>query len=331
MEVLNPQFGEHVKDPACGSADFLTAAFRRGQHRWDNYATNIWGADVSSEAVQVATLNMILNGDGRSNIQLEDSLASIKANLDSCHIVVCNPPFGTRIVERNTATLALFDMGREWTLDEVGEFRVTETLVDSQESGILFAEACVKMLRPGGRMALVVPNGYLGNRSIRYAALREWLLRHCRIMVIVALPRFTFKASGADVSASVIFCEKRSEPLSVSYLDSTYDMCVEIIDRVGWMTGDKKGAPLFRRDPADGTYFLDDEGRLIPDSDFDDALARIRSRDAAQYAPWLVMGSYPAPLAKRNLDGPILISDNANFGTVTGNPRPVIVLCRKLR
>ena len=325
VEVLNPKFGEHVKDPACGSADFLTAAFRRGQHRWDNYATNIWGADVSSEAVQVATLNMILNGDGRSNIQLEDSLASIKANLDSCHIVVCNPPFGTRIVERNTATLALFDMGREWTLDEVGEFRVTETLVDSQESGILFAEACVKMLRPGGRMALVVPNGYLGNRSIRYAALREWLLRHCRIMVIVALPRFTFKASGADVSASVIFCQKRDEPLSASGLDTEYETCVEIIDRVGWMTGDKKGAPLFRRDSADGTFLLDDEGRLIPDSDFDDALARIRSGDAPQYAPWLVT-DLPNPSGETQPGWTIPISDVTSDSYRTLDPKR---LCRK--
>ena len=325
VEVLNPQFGEHVNDPACGSADFLTAAFRRGKHRWDNYAANIWGADISSEAVQVATLNMILNGDGRSNIRLVDSLASIKAKMDSCDVVVCNPPFGTRIVERNATTLALFDMGREWALDEVGEFKATDRRVDSQEYGILFAEACVKMLRPGGRMALVVPNGYLGNRSIRYSALREWLLRHCRIMVIVALPRFTFKASGADVSASVIFCEKRSEPLSASYLDGTYDMCVEIIDRVGWMTGDKKGAPLFRRDPADGTYLLDDDDRLIPDSDFDDALARIRSGDAAQYAPWLIT-NLPSSFSEAEPGWTVPISDVTADSYRTLDPKR---LCRK--
>jgi type I restriction enzyme M protein len=216
-------------------------------------------------------------------------------------------------------------MGHEWILDDVGEFKLTNRLVDSQESGILFAEACVKMLRPGGRMAVVVPNGYLGNRSIRYAALREWLLRHCRIMVIVALPRFTFKASGADVSASVIFCEKRSEPLSASCLDNTYDTCVEIIDRVGWMTGDKKGAPLFRRDPADGTYLLDDEGHLIPDSDFDDALGRIRSGDSAQYASWLVR-DLPGPSREARPGWTVPISAVTSDSYRTLDPKR---LCRK--
>jgi type I restriction enzyme M protein len=325
VDVLNPQFGEHVMDPACGSADFLTAAFRRGQSRWENYASNIWGSDVSSEAVQVATLNMILNGDGRSNIRLEDSLASIKAHLDSCHVVVCNPPFGTRIVERNATTLALFDMGHEWGLGANGDFTMTDILLESQDSGILFAEACVKILHSGGRMALVVPNGYLGNRSIRYAALREWLLRNCRVMVIVALPRFTFKASGADVSASVIFCEKRSSPLPTSEADNEYEMCVEIIDRVGWLTGDKKGTPLFRRDPEDGSYLLDDEGRLIPDSDFDDVLARIRSGDTAYYAPWLVNG-LPVRFSEGESGWTVPISDVTSDSYRTLDPKR---LCRK--
>jgi type I restriction enzyme M protein len=294
VEVLNPQFGEHVKDPACGSADFLTAAYRRGQDRWPNYANNIWGVDVSPEAVQVATLNMILNGDGRSNIQCRDSLATIQDNLQSCDVVVCNPPFGTRIVERNASTLAQFDLGHEWSAND-STWHVKASLLESQETGILFAEACVKMLRPNGRMALVVPNGYLGNRSIRYAALREYILRHCRIMVIVALPRFTFKASGADVSASVIFCEKRAVPLENSTMDDDYDVCVEIIDRVGWVTGDKKGSPLFRRDPLDGTFLLDDDGQLVPDSDFEDTLFRIRASDAAAYSPWITKGLSDAP------------------------------------
>ncbi len=74
VEMLNPRFGEHIRDPACGSADFLTAAFRRGQD-WPDYASSIWGSDVSAEAVQVAVLNMMLNGDGKTNIHKEERLA----------------------------------------------------------------------------------------------------------------------------------------------------------------------------------------------------------------------------------------------------------------
>ena len=123
VEVLNPRFGEHIKDPACGSADFLTAAFRRGQH-WPDYANVVWGYDVSPEAVQVAVLNMILNGDGKTNIHREDSLAKIRSNGESCDIVICNPPFGKQITERNPTTLANFDLGYEWEQDDQGKWRV---------------------------------------------------------------------------------------------------------------------------------------------------------------------------------------------------------------
>ena len=58
-----------------------------------------------------------------------------------------------------------------------------------------------------------MPNGYLGNRSTKYVAFREWLIRHARIVAVVGFPRFTFKKSGADVSASVVLMEKRAEPL----------------------------------------------------------------------------------------------------------------------
>ena len=217
VEVLNPRYSEHVMDPACGSADFLTSAFRRGQKQgWPDYASSIHGTDVSPEATQVAVLNMILNGDGKTNIRCEDALTNIDSNSGSVDVVICNPPFGTRIVERRREALAKFDLGHVWTAaDNESPAEPSDKLVDTQESGILFAEVCVRLLRsaPSSRFALVVPNGYLGNRSSKYVNLRSWLLKNCRIAAIVALPRFTFKSSGADVSASVIFCEKRALPV----------------------------------------------------------------------------------------------------------------------
>jgi type I restriction enzyme M protein len=288
VEILNPQWGEHVKDPACGSADFLTAAFRRGQH-WPDYASSVWGSDVSSEAVQVAVLNMILNGDGKSNINCEDSLLKIEANAETCDVVVCNPPFGTRIVERNKRTLQNFDLAHTWIRTE-DRWQMTSDVMDAQETGFLFAEACVRLLRPGGRMALVLPTGYLGNRSSRYLLLRDWLLRHCRFAAIVGFPRFTFKGSGASVVPSVIFCEKRDTPLERIEDCDDYEIAVEIIDRVGWITGDKRNAAVYKRDTTDGTFLLDDDDQLILDSDFDRTLAAVRNGDAAQYHEWLTQG-----------------------------------------
>lgn len=298
VEILNPRFGEHIRDPACGSADFLTAAFRRGQ-AWPDYASSIWGSDVSEEAVQVAVLNMILNGDGKTNIHKEDSLLKIDANQESCDIVICNPPFGTTITERRSAVLGNFDLGHEWALDDKGQWQVTDRLLSKQEVGILFAEACTRLINPGGRFALIVPNGYLGNRSQRYLVLREWLLRHCRPAVVVGLPRFAFKSSGASVAASIIFCEKREQPLAHAADAEDYEFCVEIVDRVGWKLGDKRGETLYRRDPSDGTFLYDENDQLILDSDFSDTLSRIRASDAAEYFPWLTRGLPPEPAGTR--------------------------------
>ena len=263
VEMLNPGFGEHVRDPACGSADFLTAAFRRGSH-YPDYASCVWGSDVSSEAVQVSVLNMILNGDGKTNITDEDSLVKVENHSESCEVVICNPPFGVQIVERRTAVLADFAMGHVWDGDENDDWEMLPEVLDSQETGILFAELCVRTVRTGGRIGLIVPNGYLGNTSPKYWLLRDWLLRHCRLAAVVAFPRFTLKGSGADVSASALFLEKRKVPLKKATDDNGYEVAIEVLNRVGWDVGNKKAAPLWMHDPADGTYLLTDDGELIP-------------------------------------------------------------------
>lgn len=292
IDVINPQWSELVRDPACGSADFLTAAFRRGQHYRD-YASRISGADVSKEAAQVAVLNMVLNGDGKTNISVENSLVTVDKRAGEWDVLVCNPPFGVKIKERAEKILQKFDLGRVQELDDDGdgEWRPTDKTLDSQETGILFAELCLRLARPGtGRVALVVPNGYLGNKSARYVQLRQHILRNGRVAAIVALPRFTFKGSGADVSASVLFVERREEPLASVFDADEYDIAVQVIDRVGWSTGDKRAAPTFRRDESDGTFVLDEESEMIIDSDFGEVLAGIRTSDASEDFPWLVAG-----------------------------------------
>jgi type I restriction enzyme M protein len=284
IDVLNPQWDEHVHDPACGSADFLTATFRRGQALgFQDYADHVWGSDVSAEAVQVAVLNMVLNGDGKSNIHREDSLANVDKNKDRWDAIVCNPPFGKKIVERSPATLKKFDMG-------CVENKRGGTPLNAQETGILFTELCVRIVRPGGRIAIVVPNGYLGNSSPKYRELRRWLLRHTRIAAVVGLPRFSFKTSGADVSTSVLFLEKREKPLKQVADVEPYDVAVQVINKVGWSLGDKKASPMYVRDQSDGAFILDDSDEMILDSDFAQVQANLRASSASQYFPWMTRG-----------------------------------------
>ena len=91
VDVVHPKYGEHVKDPACGSADFLISAFRHTGGAV-NARSCVWGSDHSQQAVQISILNMVLNGDGKSQIKEEDSLKSYSSRSDTFQVVLCNPP-----------------------------------------------------------------------------------------------------------------------------------------------------------------------------------------------------------------------------------------------
>ena len=293
VAAVSPQFGEHVKDPACGSADFLTAAFRAGRKFDPNFADNVWGVDESEMAVQVAVLNMLLNGDGKTNIEKRDSLATIGSEQAKFEVLLCNPPFGKSIQETRQPVLAQFDLGHVWERDDAGRLRQTETIQKKQQIGILFAEACVKLTRPGGRIGIILPNGYLGNRSVTYAALRHYLLTHCRVASICAFPRFTFKTSGADVGASVVFLEKRKQPLAHPRDSDDYPVNFEVIDKVGWDVRNKRAEPIYVREALDGSYRVGVEGELILDADFESILSDMAGGDAALEFPWLCRGRTP--------------------------------------
>lgn len=287
VNTVNPQFGEHVKDPACGSADFLTAAYRLGKLFDRKYADCVWGSDTSTSAVQVAVLNMLLNGDGKSNIVEEDSLEATLRGQNAYHILVCNPPFGTKIVEQRNRILSAYDLGHELVVGGDGSLS-RGAVRTKQETGLLFVEVCIRQTVPSGRIAIILPNGYLGNRSSRYQQFREWLLRQCRLVSICSFPRFTFKSSGADVSASVVYLEKRVEPIEVLDDDAAYSFNVELIESVGWNVGNKKGEPIYRRVPEDGSYIVDDNGDFILEADFGSVQRDLWNSPVVDDFPWLV-------------------------------------------
>lgn len=235
---------------------------------------------------------MVLNGDGKTNIKMADSLESVNTNLNRYSVVMCNPPFGVRIKEKRVNVLNNFDLGHVWTETESGYKKSENKLLDDQECGILFAELCVKICNSekSGRIGLILPNGYLGNRSLKYKVFRDWLLRHTRICSVIGFPRFTFKSSGADVSASVLILEKRQIPLASVHDSEGYNVSFNIINNVGWDAGTTKGGPIYHRDSSDGTFIVGDDGKLQINSDFECVIDEIRHSMAADDFSWLTKG-----------------------------------------
>ena len=206
-------------------------------------------------------------------------------------------------------------MGYDWSADDVGRLIRTDVIRKSQQTGILFAELCVRLAEPGGRIGLILPNGYLGNRTPQYVALREWLLRNTRIAGIVAFPRFTFKKSGADVSASAVFLEKRENPLPQAADGGGYRFFAGLVESVGWRVGDKKHTPIYRHDPATGQTLLDDKNEPILDTDFAEVLDDFLRSPATAYFSWLTDDREP-PTGPQSWSVPIetvVQSENLNL------------------
>ena len=219
VRMLRPRPEETVLDPACGSGGFLIHAlhFVRGDlspHAAKRYcAGNLWGFDMDARATRVARALMVLAGDGSANIMRLNSLLRHTPSLppfemngdgasltveDVCRtrmrhhkgfdLILTNPPFAGEV--RESQLLEAYVLSR-------GKQRV--------ERDVLFLERCVELLRPGGRLAIVLPHNKLATEAWGYV--REWLLRKVRVLAVVGLGRNTF-LPHTHQKAGVLFARK---------------------------------------------------------------------------------------------------------------------------
>lgn len=226
IRILDPQPHEKLMDPACGSGGFLIHALTHMKAENESpdtqtYASeNLWGFDFDQRAVRVAKALMLLAGDGRSNIlrlnslltpdatstlfsssttgvpapglTIEDVMRSRTRNFRGFDVIATNPPFAGEVRERHL--LSSYELGRS-------DRRA--------ERDVLFLERCVQLLRPGGRIAIVLPHNRLG--AATSAFVRAWALQHLRIIAVVGLGRATF-LPHTHQKTSVLFALKRSQP-----------------------------------------------------------------------------------------------------------------------
>ncbi len=174
VKMLNPQYGQTVYDPFCGTGGFLIEAFRHlGQQTRPSKTSatvlqnqSLFGTEITSTA-RIAKMNMILFGDGHSGVAQNDSL-SYPQQSGGYDNVLSNIPFSLDI---ETSALRVVD----------------PTAKDADEACLLH---CFNRLKDGGQMCVVVPEGLVVNRSHR--ALWQRLCNEARIRAIMMLPRSTF-------------------------------------------------------------------------------------------------------------------------------------------
>jgi type I restriction enzyme M protein len=127
---------------------------------------------------------MALIGDGRGGVFCQNTLEPVdswpalmrqKIKPGTFDVLLTNPPFGKKIVVKGEKILSQFDLGYKWKYDRpTGEWERTGTLRDKLPPQIPFLERCIQLLKPGGRIGIVLPESIFGNPSHRYIV--EWLL-----------------------------------------------------------------------------------------------------------------------------------------------------------
>ena len=263
IQMVAPGPTEKVADPAMGTADFLTSALNFCAERGDDDAFGrIYGIDSDPSAYDLAVINMILNRDGQANLWLEDSIERHTRWAEEMDVVLCNPPFGASTVEKRAEVLEAYDLGHQWGMgDAPGSWIMTDAVMKSQQLGILFIERCWKMLRPEGRLAIILPEGYLSTTAHGY--LRQWIVEHFIIRSLVELPRRLFVKSDADLRSNILVAEKRVP----GETPTNYPIHASMVRRVGYkLGGDFRPLPL--QDNATGIAIRDSGNQMVLDSDF---------------------------------------------------------------
>ena len=259
VDVMAPGIGDTILDPSCGSGGFLIMVIkavierlRRGAENPSEseiYAKirefcehNVFGVDINERMVRVTKMNLMMHGDAHAGIFHSHGLQIGMPGSDlpiapgSISHVFSNPPFAGR--EADPALLQRFASAR----NEGGE-------IVSVNKALPFVEMIVHALKPGGKAALVLPNGIFNSTATTHRKLRDVLFAETRILGVIGLPHRVFFHTGCDVQGSILFLEKRqpADPCA------DYDVFIDWADHVGF---DVKGLKTRENDlPAIAARF----------------------------------------------------------------------------
>lgn len=291
VKMLNPQKNEFVIDPAAGSGGFLISTMNWVKEKYLNNSEEatkeyskeyLWGIDFAEEISKVSRALMLIAGDGRShmfklnsldprewqgeNSSLLDARAKLRERLldlrnssdneenkKTFHylnfdILLTNPPFAGEI--KDFGILRQYFFGKK-----------SGKLVNKVERHILFIERALDMIRPGGRIAIVLPQGVLNNTNMEY--IRQWLFEKARILAVVGLHVNTFKPH-TGTKTSVLFLQKwggeAGEPLK------DYPIFMAVSQKSG---KDNSGDYIYKKDASEN-FVHDARGRKLLDHDLDE-------------------------------------------------------------
>ena len=306
VELLDPEEGEVICDPCCGSGGFLIKAFEYVREKIENNIqkvkeqikaelldeeyensteadksiieelfsqyinvlnmeldTNcesrlkdlsrncIFGTDANPRMARTAKMNMIMHGDGHSGVHHHDGLLNVNGIFENrFDVILTNPPFGSRVEKSLKITLA----DKETNEDKIAEYEkkygkevyrkamsqvndnIGKSVLSLYDSGklsglteVLFIERCLRLLKPGGRLGIVLPEGVLNNPQLQ--SVRELFEGMAKIILITSIPQDVFMASGATVKPSLMFFKKFTTEEVVQYEQAIAEAYEQVTDK----------------------------------------------------------------------------------------------------
>ena len=276
-----------ILDCCCGTGGFLVSALnglremikesesRRGGSKGEinsRVATrvkeiaerNLFGMDINPFLVRTTQMNLVMHGDGSAKVFSGDSLltpgewddkAARSAIMpESFDICVTNPPFGTEAIIDDPHVLSRFELSSV----------KTKNMRNSMPSEQLFVEGATNFVKPGGFVAIVLPDSILNNPGLEF--IRWWAFNRLRLIASVDLPKETFADSGGVPNPSVLIAQRltRSETkLAEANAIDDYSVFMSIPKTAG---RDKRGNTVHIRTP-EGLNVTDDQGDPIRDDE----------------------------------------------------------------
>ena len=273
VKMIKPKFGETIVDPCCGSGGFIFTAYNYiigNEPQTDKselIANYLFGSDISKSITRIAKMKLLLEANVQSNVHCQNSLEDLDTLMlsfghesrlqEGFDILLTNPPFGTAGKIMDSSLLSKYDLGHKWE-GLNGNFKMSTAICNAQPAEILFIERCLQLLKEGGRMAIVLPNGHFENPSLNY--LRAYIKEKANVLAVITLPQETFVPYGTGVKTSLLFLEKES-----ANTKTTYPVFFGKVTKPGYQ-GNKNGTPIYKKDNNGSLLF--ENGVPIIDEDF---------------------------------------------------------------
>lgn len=291
VNIVNPRNGETVVDPTVGIADFLSVSYVNSKSKLDD--KNIFGMDIDDQMVMLATLNMLLNGDGNAKIVSQsDGYGSLLTKFDNTgepiqlvtsmnkdgdwdkrpdtkklkkfDVVLTNPPFGEdrAYVPKDTKDKEVIQCYELWKLYGQGKD------ASKIDLGVVFLENAYHILKENGRLGIVLSNSIASIDSHRIA--RKWLMDKMRIVALFDMPANVFAETGVNTTIIVAYKPTKEELQRLK--EQNYEIFVRDIQKVGYEVKTSKRVKFFAQTyKINNETFeteIDKDGKPVLDEDF---------------------------------------------------------------